>query len=256
VSPVPSRSPSERGFPDYRPAANITEHPATYELENAAFDSDGNVWTAMLRLAPWPSRTVVDLGCGTGFWLPRYAVDAGAVIGVEPHPGLRRAAETRVAGLSNVEVRAGSAEYLGLPDASVDVIHARFAYFFGEGREPGVAEALRVLRPGGALVVVDNDYRWGEFAELLRAGLVAPGKVEPEAIERFWRRVGAEVVDVRSSWRFESAAQLAAVLRIELPADVADSWLARNPGAVGLSYGYRLWVLRKPIGMVALTSPA
>jgi SAM-dependent methyltransferase len=136
-----------------------------------------------------------------------------------------------------------------LADASIDVVHARFAYFFGPGREAGVAEALRILRPGGALVVVDNDYRWGEFAQLLRAGMVASGKVDPDAVDRFWRQSGAAGFDVRSSWRFCRPADLAEVLRIELPREIADAWAGAHPGATGISYGYRLWCLIKPAGL-------
>ncbi len=237
-------------FADYIYAANITESPTTYELENRAFDSDGHVWAAMTRLAPWSGRTIIDLGCGSGFWLTRYAVDAATVIGLEPHAGLRRAAKTRTRGLPNVRVCAGSAEHTGLDDASVDVMHARFAYFFGPGCEVGIVEALRILRPGGALVVVDNDYRWGDFARLLRAGLVAAGKVDPDAIDRFWRQIGARGFDVRSSWRFDTRRELADVLRIELPADIATRWLSENPAATSISYGYRLWLVTKPDGLV------
>lgn len=237
------------GFADYRYSANITENPAAYEVENEAFDSDGHVWAAMVRLAPWAGKVVVDLGCGTGFWLPRYASEAAAVIGIEPHPALRAAAANRVSDLRNVEVAAGSAEHTGLPDRCADVVHARFVYFFGPGREAGLAEVLRILRPGGALVVVDNDYRWGEFAQLLRAGLVARGKVDPAAVDRFWQQSGADVVDIRSSWRFRTPQQLADVLRIELPRDIADAWVGAHPGAASISYGYRLWTVHKPAGI-------
>jgi SAM-dependent methyltransferase len=60
---------------------------------------------------------------------------------------------------TGAQVLAGSAGHLPLPDASVDVIHARFAYFFPPGCDAGLAEALRALRLGGTLVVVDNDRR-------------------------------------------------------------------------------------------------
>src|SRR5215472_18383952 len=73
-------------FPDWRFAPNIGGHPASYELENEAVDRAGHVLAAMRHLAPWAGRTLVDLGCGTGYWLPRYAADAARVIGVEPDP--------------------------------------------------------------------------------------------------------------------------------------------------------------------------
>ena len=43
-------------------------------------------------------------------------------------------------GLPGVAVRVGAAQALPLPDASVDVAAARWAYFFGPGCEPGLAE--------------------------------------------------------------------------------------------------------------------
>ena len=130
----------------------------------------------MRRLAPWRGRTLVDLGCGSGYWLPGYADEAGQVIGIEPDPDLLPLAAARD---HRVRVLAGSAEHIPLPDASADVVHARFAYFWPPNCSAGLAEVLRVLRPGGALVVVDNDYRRGEFADLLRAaGAGAPGRPE------------------------------------------------------------------------------
>ncbi len=51
-----------------------------------------------------------------------------------------------------------------------------------------------------------------------------------------------------SRWAFETRADLEAVLRLEFPADVADPWLAAHPEAVGLTYGYVLFAIRKPAG--------
>jgi SAM-dependent methyltransferase len=232
-------------FADYIPAPNIRDHTDLYELENEALDPDGLVIDALRRIAPWRDRRLVDLGCGTGFWLPRYAEEAAEVVGVEPEPRLRALAGRRVAGLAGVRVVAGSAESLPLDDASVDVVHARFAYFFGPGAERGVTEAMRVLRPGGALVMVDNDFGRGEFAELLAAGPVASGALDPRATARWWAARGATRVDVMSEWRFRRAADLAAVLRIEFPRRVADDWLRRHPRATRISYGYSIFAIRK-----------
>jgi ubiquinone/menaquinone biosynthesis C-methylase UbiE len=236
-------------FPDWRFAPNIGGHPASYGLENEALDRAGHVLTAMRAIAPWAGRTVVDLGCGTGYWLRRYAPEAARVIGIEPDPELRTVAASAAAELANagppsVEVLAGSAEHIPLPDASVDVVHARFAYFFPPGTDAGLTEVLRVLRPGGCLVVVDNDYRWGEFSRLLSASAVRPPQQTAAAVDAWWRDRGAARHEVRSELCFASQADLAAVLRIEFPAEVAAAWLRRHPAATGLSYGYVLFSVR------------
>ncbi len=236
-------SEARRAFPDWRFAPNIGNSPGVYEIENRALAGAGHVINAMRRLAPWAGRTIVDLGCGTGFWLTEYAGEAGRVIGIEPDPALRARAEARTAALSGVQVAAGSAEHLGLPAASVDVVHARFAYFFPPAGDAGLTEVLRVLRPGGALVVVDNDYRWGEFATLLDASSAEGARKKADSTDAWWRDRGAIRREVHSGWAFGRRADLEAVLRIEFPARVADSWLARHPAATSISYGYVLFAV-------------
>jgi SAM-dependent methyltransferase len=200
-------------FADFSRAPNIADNHETYELENRAIDPSGVLWQALRDQADWHGRTIVDLGCGTGFWLPRYATAAARVIGVEPD--------------------------------SVDVIHARFAYFFPPHCEPGLHEALRVLRPGGALVVVDNDWRHGEFAELLRASAWATAQGAAETTDEWWRTRATHRAEVMSAWRCADPAQLESVLRIEFPGDIVDGWLRDHPGRAELSYGYVLFGTRK-----------
>jgi hypothetical protein len=101
-----------------------------------------------------------------------------------------------------------------------------------------------VLRPAGHLVVVDNDYRWGEFARLLAASAVRPPRTTAAAVDAWWRERGATRYEVRSRLDFASRAELSAVLHIEFPADVARAWLRRHPAATGLSYGYVLFAVR------------
>ena len=247
---VPHVADDRAPYPDWRFAPNIGKHPASYQLENEAFDRAGHVLTAMRAIAPWAGRVIVDLGCGTGYWLRRYAEEAAQVIGIEPDPALRAVAGRAAVDLADTvdlastAVMAGSAEHIPLPDASADVVHARFAYFFPPGTDAGLAEVLRVLRPGGALVVVDNDYRWGEFARLLAAAAVRPPPQTAAAVDTWWRDRGAVRHEVRSELHFASHADLAAVLDIEFPAEVAAAWLRRHPAATGLSYGYVLFSVR------------
>jgi SAM-dependent methyltransferase len=227
---------------DFQPAPNQGGAPELYEIENRALDRRGLVLDAMRSAAPWAGRTLLDLGCGSGFWLSGYAREASEVIGVEPDPNLLVTAGARD---PRARVLHGSAEHIPLPDASVDVVHARFAYFFPPRCGPGVAEVLRVLRPGGALVVVDNDQRAGEFAELLAQLPGARAQAAGERADGWWAEHGAERTAVMSDWRFDSRADFEAVLRLEFPAGTADRWLAAHPNALGLSYGYVLFTVRR-----------
>ncbi|GAA3815558.1 class I SAM-dependent methyltransferase [Nocardioides panacisoli] len=220
------------------PSPNIWRTPATYEIENRAADPDGRLWAAMEARADWAGRTVLDLGCGTGFHLPRFAETAARAIGVEPHPDLLRLAARRTRSLDNVTLLAGAAQDLPLPDASVDVVHARWAYFFGPGCEPGLAELDRVLRRGGVALVIDNDGSRSTFGAWFRRGyahLPAPAE-----IERFWTTRGWTLTRVDMGWRFGSRADLEAVVRIELPADVAEQVLRHHDG-LEVDYAVDLW---------------
>jgi SAM-dependent methyltransferase len=237
-------------LPDFKPAPNQGGNVDLYEVENRALDPDGHLLAAMRARAPWAGRTLLDLGCGSGYWLGGYASEAAEVIGVEPDPRLLPLAAGRD---PRVRVLHGSAEHIPLADQSVDVVHARFAYFFPPGCAAGLAEVMRVLRPGGTLVVVGNDLRAGEFAELLRAakGALAPGG--GEETDAWWAARGADRVTVRSFWRFASRADFEAVLRMEFPLTVADPWLAARPGALGLRYSYTLFSVDKPDGLLRVS---
>lgn len=223
-----------------RPSPNIWHHPATYEVENRAADPDGRLWATLASLADWRERDVLDLGCGTGFHLPRFAETARSVTGVEPHPDLAALARRRTRALANVSVAGGLAESLPLPEASVDVVHARWAYFFGPGSEPGLAELDRVVRRDGTALVVDNDPTRSTFGAWFRRGY--PG-VDPAAVERFWSTRGWTRTPVDLGWRFGSRADLEAVVRIELPTEVAEAVLAEHEG-LEVDYAVNVWSKR------------
>lgn len=231
-------------FPDWAPAPNIRDAPELYELENAALDPEDRVLDRMRAESDWSGRTLVDLGCGTGFWLDRYLPRAERVIGVEPDPDLRALAAARVEGNERLRLLAGSAEHLPLPDGSVDVVHARFAYFFGPGAERGLAEVGRVLAPGGALVAIDNDHRAGEFAEILDVASAAFVPRHATAVDDWWAARGAARHTVLSEWRFERRADLEAVLHNEFRDGAADAWLAAHPDRLHITYGFALFAWR------------
>jgi ubiquinone/menaquinone biosynthesis C-methylase UbiE len=219
------------------PSPNIWRHPQTYELENLAVDPERRIESAMRELADWSGRDVLDIGCGTGFHLPRWAADARSVVGVEPHPALVRAAVRRTCGLGNVTVLPGTAQALPVPDRSVDMAQARWAYFFGPGSEPGLSELDRVLRRDGVAFVVDNDVTRSTFGSWFRRGYP---EVDPVAVERFWSMHGWQRRAVDVEWRFASRADLEAVVRIEFAAATAEEILAWHPG-IEVDYAVNLW---------------
>jgi len=159
------------------------------------------------------------------------------VIGVEPHSALAAAARRRVRDLPNVAVRVGAAQSLPLPDAAVDVVHARWAYFFGPGCEPGLAELSRVVRRGGAIFIIDNDATRSTFGRWFRRGLPS---YDPAAVERFWSRQGFAREPLMIRWSFADRADLAAVLRIEFPAELAAEFLREHEGCE-VDYAVNLW---------------
>ena len=220
------------------PSPNIWEHPGTYELENRAFDPDGLVEAAIRDVADWAGRDVLDVGCGSGFHLPRFAATARSVTGVEPHAPLVSLARRRTARLgSAVSVLQGSAEALPVPPASFDVAHARWAYFFGPGCEPGLAELDRVVRRGGAAFVVDNDGTRSTFGRWFRAGYPS---VDPDAVERFWSGHGWSRTPVLTQWRFEDRAAFEAVVAIEFDPATRDRIIAEHHGCT-VDYAVNVW---------------
>ena len=229
------------------PSPNIWNWPEIYERENRAVDADGTLWAALAERVDWTGADVVDVGCGEGFHLPRFAERARSVIGVEPHPPLVTRARRRVRGLARVQVLAGVAERLPLPDSCADLVHARVAYFFGPGCEPGLADARRVLRPGGTLVVIDLDGTHPRYGEWMCA---AAPRYRPRAVEEFFAAQGFDCrrVDVLS--RFEVRSDLEAALGIEFTPQVAARAIAQTPGLT-IPVRYRLHVRSEPtIGTV------
>jgi ubiquinone/menaquinone biosynthesis C-methylase UbiE len=191
----------------------------------------------MAARTSWAGRTVLDLGCGTGFHLPRFAETAASVIGVEPHPDLAALARRRTRSFPHVSVLAGTAQAIPLPDASVDVVQARWAYFFGPGCEPGLREVDRVVRRGGTAFVVDNDGTRSTFGGWFRRGYP---DVDPDAVQRFWTSRGWTRHQVLTSWQFDTRADLEAVVRIEFARRTAEEVLSEHTGTT-VDYAVDVW---------------
>lgn len=103
---------------------------------------------------------VADLGCGAGvdtILAANQVGPGGRVVGVDFLPEMlerarRFAAE---AGAGNIELHRAEMESLPLPDASMDVVISNGTINLSARKSRVLAEAHRVLRPGGRLCVVD-----------------------------------------------------------------------------------------------------
>jgi ubiquinone/menaquinone biosynthesis C-methylase UbiE len=133
-------------------------------LDGAAASATGRAYKRRLlaALGLRPGLTVLDIGCGPGTDLPAMAGGVaggtGLVIGLDVDATMRTVAHNRGVGLDRVRVAGGDAHALPLRDASVDRV--RFDRVLQHLAEPAraLAEAHRVLRPGGVLGLAEPDW--------------------------------------------------------------------------------------------------
>ncbi|MGH3366786.1 MAG: class I SAM-dependent methyltransferase [Nocardioidaceae bacterium] len=134
---------------------------------------------------------VVGPGPGVGLAFAALAVaPEGHVTGVDPSDTMRRMAATRCAAqlrAGTVELRDGTAEKTGCADASMDVAVSVNNIMLWD-RPAGLTELVRVLRPGGRLVVTVHRHVLRAAPEQLQAEMSAAGLVDVELNVRPRRR--------------------------------------------------------------------
>ncbi len=119
-----------------------------------------------------PGMAVADVGCGAGIDLPALSglvgLD-GRVIGVNLSAELVAAARRRTEAFGNVEAVAADAHGLPFADDELDAARVDRVLLHVEHPEVVVAELVRVVRPGGRIVLSEGD--WGML-------VVAPGEAD------------------------------------------------------------------------------
>jgi arsenite methyltransferase len=200
-----------------------------------------------------PGEDVADLGSGGGIdcLLAAWAVGpSGSVVGVDFLPDMvaRATSAAAQAELSNVRFVEGMIEALPLPDGSTDVVISNGVVNLSPRKVRVLAEAFRILRPGGRLAIVDLVLEHDLPPEIQThpaawAGCLS-GALSEKALYKGVRRAGFREVSIEplAPFGIEECAryplfgnELLALLRERLPAErhgrIATSVLvqARKP---------------------------
>ncbi len=168
--------------------------------------------TALAQIAP--GETVLDLGSGGGIDVllsARRVGPTGKVYGLDMTDemlALARANQAK-AGVTNVEFLKGDIEHIPLPDNTVDLIISNCVINLSPDKDLVLAEAFRVLKPGGRLAVSDIVVR-GEIPQAVRrnielwAGCVAGALEEQEYLTKL-NRAGFEQVSIEPTRVYTAA---------------------------------------------------
>ena len=102
-----------------------------------------------------PNWTFGDLGCGTGQLTAHLAPFVAGVIGVDESAAMLQAAKKRLLGFDNVDLRRGELEALPIDDGRLDAAALMLVLHHVPEPEKALTEVVRVLKPGGRVLVVD-----------------------------------------------------------------------------------------------------
>lgn len=100
-----------------------------------------------------PGNQVLDIACGTGVVtcvVSKRLNEDGFVVGLDVNPGMLAVAKKCA---PDIEWRQGMAEKLDWKDQSFDVVLSQFGLMFFEDRQQALHEMVRVLKPGGRIVI-------------------------------------------------------------------------------------------------------
>ncbi len=150
------------------------------------------VEAALSALVPNAGR-LLDIGTGTGRVLELLGPRVREGVGVDASKAMLALARARLArsGLAHCSVRLADMYRLPVPDAAFDVAVLQMVLHYAEQPEAVLAEAARVLRPAGTLIVVDLAahrradvaerlaHRWPGFADHTMAGLMGAAGLDP-----------------------------------------------------------------------------
>lgn len=176
---------------------------------------EAEVERALLDLFPEPIDDFLDIGTGTGRILEIFGPMVRHGTGIDASREMLALARARLdrAGLRHCQVRMGDMYNLPLPNVSMDVIIVHQVLHFADEPAEAIADAARVLRPGGKLVIVD----------------FAPHALEFLRENHAHRRLGFQEDEI-AGWCRQAGLDISPIR--QLPGDplTVNIWLASAPG--------------------------
>jgi ubiquinone/menaquinone biosynthesis C-methylase UbiE len=141
-----------------RAAAYFRENAPHWDQIRSLYVDEREVEAALVDIvAATAPRDLLDIGTGTGRILEILAPRVGQALGIDQSREMLAIARVNLerAGASNGMVRLGDMYQLPLPDASFDAVVIHQVLHYADRPAAAIAEAARVLRPKGVLVIVD-----------------------------------------------------------------------------------------------------
>ena len=160
-----------------------------------------DVEQALLKLVPQDGSItdLIDIGTGTGRMLEIFAPFVDNCVGIDLSREMLAVARANLEqpGMANCQVRQGDMYQLAVPGRHFDVAILHQVLHFAEDPALALAEAARVLRPGGRLLVIDfarhtrdellqdHAHRWAGFGDEEMTGWFDRAGIAPSAPIRF-----------------------------------------------------------------------
>jgi ubiquinone/menaquinone biosynthesis C-methylase UbiE len=133
-------------------------HAATWDSIRSLHIADAEIERAIAGLlADRPIGALLDIGTGTGRMLELFAPRAASAIGIDRSSEMLRLARVKLeqAGICGASLRQGDMYALPLGDRCADSIILHQVLHYAQQPGAAIAEAARVLAPGGRLLVID-----------------------------------------------------------------------------------------------------
>jgi ubiquinone/menaquinone biosynthesis C-methylase UbiE len=198
-----------------RAAAYFSENAPHWDRIRSLYVDEREVEAALGEIiAAAAPRDLLDIGTGTGRMIEVLAPQVGQALGIDQSREMLAVARVNLerAGVFNGMVRLGDMYQLPLPDSSFDAVVIHQVLHYADRPAAVIAEAARVLRPGGRLIVVD----------------FTPHLLEFLRVEHAHHRLGFADAEV-AEWCLEAGLEPAPPLHLRGDPLTVAIWASRQP---------------------------